>query len=665
MITSTGRKVETDGITQEAFFSIDQEGLPYVFNILRNQLYTDKILAVVREYSSNALDAHVAAGTPDRPIDISLPTPLSQFFRVRDYGPGLSEEDIYSIYRFYGSSTKRDSNAYIGCMGIGSKAAFAYVDAFSVISYYQNIKSTYQCYIDETGVGKIAKIAEEPTEEEPGVEILVPVATQGDFHKFEQTVGDRLAFMSPTPLVNGSPLEARNRVCYIKLTPRFWLDPNSYGGASKLVMGGVTYTLPYGQIEFNGNFVVFTDIGAVDIAANRETVQLTKKTMDCIRDLRAEGVATALGQVQVAVDQAPTAFEALIAQQGTIAQRVRDFLGRGHWVGQWQGKDLSSLAGPLDTRIEIQTPNTYRGRRSSVGQVVKEYNLAAWGPPSEIPIYLNATGRGSDYCKKLAGGHRCLIVSKISSHDHKSNTAIPQDEQDTIIEFFGAPERFTIITRTGRVKAQTTRCVECTVGVFGQGQWTKEKLRLESLPPNSLVFRFGQGQQEAVVRGVVAHMYATGWWPQYEGKKVVLAPREYQYRVPDWVVSLESLTTSYGKFVQQDPAAVPLGRFDSPLARLLGLLEPGDGLPPVIRQAIRTSWQIRRLQAQKPKGATAFIEAIRALLGYRMPDAHSPTTKALEDLGKRLERWQPDRAEALALVEMLYRERDETNLHTN
>mgnify|MGYP003135361403 CR=1 FL=1 len=79
-------------------FGIKQEGISHIFNVLRNQLYSDKVLAVIREYSTNAVDAHIEVGKDDLPIEVSLPTVLKAEFKVRDYGRGLTDEQIAEIY---------------------------------------------------------------------------------------------------------------------------------------------------------------------------------------------------------------------------------------------------------------------------------------------------------------------------------------------------------------------------------------------------------------------------------------------------------------------------------------------------------------------------------------------------------------------------------------
>ena len=58
----------------------------HAFEVLSSRLYTDTRLAIVRELSTNAYDAHVDAGNADRPFDVHLPNSFAPFFKIR-HGP--------------------------------------------------------------------------------------------------------------------------------------------------------------------------------------------------------------------------------------------------------------------------------------------------------------------------------------------------------------------------------------------------------------------------------------------------------------------------------------------------------------------------------------------------------------------------------------------------
>ena len=96
------------------------------FKILSEGLYSNKIGSMVRELICNAYDAHCAAGTKDTPIDVELPMVTNPLFRIRDYGTGLSEDDMRTIYTTYFDSTKNNDNKYIGGFGLGSKTPLCY-----------------------------------------------------------------------------------------------------------------------------------------------------------------------------------------------------------------------------------------------------------------------------------------------------------------------------------------------------------------------------------------------------------------------------------------------------------------------------------------------------------------------------------------------------------
>ena len=105
-------EVQSNGVTQSVAFGIKSTGLPHIFNVLRNQLYSDKVLAVIREYSANAIDANKQAGKGDTPIEVTLPSAVNPIFSVRDFGPALNDEEIREVYAMYGESTKRNTNAW-------------------------------------------------------------------------------------------------------------------------------------------------------------------------------------------------------------------------------------------------------------------------------------------------------------------------------------------------------------------------------------------------------------------------------------------------------------------------------------------------------------------------------------------------------------------------
>ncbi len=102
------------------------------FNILSSGLYANKVRAIIRELSCNAVDSHVAAGKADVPFDVHLPNAIEPWFSIRDYGTGLSHDQVTNIYTTYFESTKTGSNDFIGALGLGSKSPFSYNDIFTV-----------------------------------------------------------------------------------------------------------------------------------------------------------------------------------------------------------------------------------------------------------------------------------------------------------------------------------------------------------------------------------------------------------------------------------------------------------------------------------------------------------------------------------------------------
>ena len=173
------------------------------FNILSSGLYANKIRAIVRELSCNAVDSHVAAGKQDTPFDVHLPNQLEPWFAIRDYGTGLNHEQVTSIYTTYFESTKTNSNDFIGALGLGSKSPFSYTDNFTVTAIKDGIKGIYSAFINDQGVPSIAKMAEEATTEPAGVEVKFAVNDRWDFDKFREEARTVYTYFKLRPVVSG------------------------------------------------------------------------------------------------------------------------------------------------------------------------------------------------------------------------------------------------------------------------------------------------------------------------------------------------------------------------------------------------------------------------------------------------------------------------------
>ncbi len=289
--------LETQGVQKSVKFGIKSSGLAHIFNVLRNQLYSDKVLAVIREYSTNAVDAHVEAGCPDRPIEVTIPNTLSPHFKVRDFGCALNDTDIQDIYAFYGESTKRNTNEQTGMLGIGSKSAFAYGDNFVINSFIDGEKHIYNAFIDPSQVGQISKLGTEKTDEENGIEIVIPTRSD-DASEFETTAKQLFKWFKIKPIVKGvaefdysekKTMFSGEGWKWVEGTyQRYGYNPDRYNCMA--VMGNIGYPIEASSLNLDdedeqalsdlvcSNLIMEFKIGDLEISASREKLQYTDFT---------------------------------------------------------------------------------------------------------------------------------------------------------------------------------------------------------------------------------------------------------------------------------------------------------------------------------------------------------------------------------------------------
>lgn len=161
-----------EGRTGRATVNMDKMSL-HIGNMISNYNFPE--LAVLREWVSNAHDAHVAAGVK-RAVKVTLPSQLNPTLVVQDFGHGMTTDFVENVYLSFGSSTKDDSNDEIGGFGQGGKSALAIASQYTMTTIANGLKSVYIFERSPLGGVDFKLVIEEvPTDEPSGVTVQVAV----------------------------------------------------------------------------------------------------------------------------------------------------------------------------------------------------------------------------------------------------------------------------------------------------------------------------------------------------------------------------------------------------------------------------------------------------------------------------------------------------------
>ena len=262
------------------------------FKILSDGLYSNKIRAIIRELSCNAVDSHVGAGKAEVPFEVHLPSTLEPWFSVRDFGMGLDGKQIVEVYTTYFESTKTDSNDYIGALGLGSKSPFSYTENFTVTAVKNGIQRIYSAFINEMGVPSIAEMSEELTTDGNGVEVKFSVTDRYDYNSFKFEADEVFKWFKNKPNVTGVHFthqmpnyKEQNIVSNVSVLKD--------AGSSTALMGNIAYPLNtisqpekhFGDLAelLRCGLLIEFDIGELDFAASREELSYVPITIASIK----------------------------------------------------------------------------------------------------------------------------------------------------------------------------------------------------------------------------------------------------------------------------------------------------------------------------------------------------------------------------------------------
>lgn len=263
-------KVEGDLGGQVIKMKFDQNSIAHIMTLLTD-LYSNPELAVVREISVNALDSHIEAGQT-RPIEVTVPSSFNQYFKVKDYGVGLNTEDIQNVYSLYGASTKRETNALTGSLGLGCKSPLTYTSSFTVTGIKDGVKTQVAVSreIDGTGVMTVVDITD--TDEPNGVEVIIPTK---NYNNFDFYCREFFKFWPQgSVLVNDKEPEhfSGQEICPGTYMTDFDTD--------YVVMGHVAYPIKSSYFGYDHNYklLTFVKMGTVQFTPSREELMYTPLT---------------------------------------------------------------------------------------------------------------------------------------------------------------------------------------------------------------------------------------------------------------------------------------------------------------------------------------------------------------------------------------------------
>jgi hypothetical protein len=333
-------EISTD--LDEKFFSIGNAGM--LFDILRSKMYSNPILAICREYTCNAIDSHREAGKPTESVVIHLPNSLEPYFKVKDFGVGISPDRMENIFIKYGNSTKREDNIQMGAFGLGAKCAFSMVDSFSINTNYNGINYHYSCFIDETKVGKLALLHEAATKECNGTEIIIPVLTK-NFNEYATWTEQACRYLKDKIIIKGGHITWEENKIIVSGTNWAIAHNPAWERQAKMIIDGIEYPLEIDVLRkyadsklidaSRGKFILYFEIGELSLSANREQIYLDEKTQNVIRK-RLETVQKEIKKNAIDKMAAlPNLWEANLYYRKELKNNFNnlDFLGKMSWQG--------------------------------------------------------------------------------------------------------------------------------------------------------------------------------------------------------------------------------------------------------------------------------------------------------------------------------------------
>lgn len=285
--TELSHDAEYLGDVQENRVGIDKSNLDFITTLLTSNLYSKPLESFFRETVANAYDSHVEAGTNEHILILIQDTNQYKTYRIsiRDYGTGVSPERFDKIYKNIGSSTKRQSNDFIGMFGIGRFSCLSCADVAHITSYYNGKKYSYVMYKNGGGIN-IDQLSVTEGDFKNGLEVSIEKYIYSDYDLVKAIRGlclfDRLhiSYKGNNSTIASKVADFNDRkITHFNTFSRCsWLQ-----GSNFFKVGNVIYDCDKDWLRTYDGLIIDLPIGSVDITPNREALQFTDFTNNNIK----------------------------------------------------------------------------------------------------------------------------------------------------------------------------------------------------------------------------------------------------------------------------------------------------------------------------------------------------------------------------------------------
>jgi hypothetical protein len=285
--TKLSHDAEYLGDVQENRVGIDKSNIDFITTLLTSNLYSKPLESFLRETVANAYDSHVEAGTNEHILILIQDINQYKTYRisVRDYGTGVSPERFDKIYKNIGSSTKRQSNDFIGMFGIGRFSCLSCADVAQITSYYNGKKYSYVMYKNGGGIN-IDQLSVIEGDFKNGLEVSIEkyIYNHNDLINAirKLCLFDRLhiSYKGNNSVISSKVADFNDRkVTHFNTFSRCsWLQDNNF-----FKVGNVIYDYDKYWLNTRDGLIIDLPMGSVDITPNREALQFTDFTNNNIK----------------------------------------------------------------------------------------------------------------------------------------------------------------------------------------------------------------------------------------------------------------------------------------------------------------------------------------------------------------------------------------------